>query len=975
MARRHSARLAARKIVGHPYDGFAHLTCRYFFRKSTSPICALPKELNLKNIPLCLYGRRVRLVCRHLLALGLVLTVFLPTLVITVSANVPAETPSDNEHWLIYRGANGDTVCREATEAEGRELDQIKSTGLQQINHLELLKPRLSAEDLPQHLTIILRGTDNLKMNPAAEAAFNRAAAAWESVVSSPITIYIDVDYGPTNFGATWPAQVLGSTSSPSTTGINYDALRRQLIANANTPDKLAIYNALPANTLPTDLGNVTSVSLSKSIARAIGFSDPTAPVPPLPSPSASPQPLTADSAARIGFNSQLVTYDFDPSDGIAGTDFEAVATHEIGHALGFTSNSGAPPGSSGTVTPSMWDLYRFRSGTTSGTFASAPRIMTIGGPVPNSQYYFVPGITELGLSNGGPNPDNDPNSGTNNSDHNQSSHWRQASLNGGVVAGYIGIMDPRIPGGIRRQITPNDVNALNVFGYNNNGISQGPPLNDNLASAQTLAGCSGSAGGTNVFATREANENNHSPDGNGGRRSVWYTWQAPATGTATVDTLGTGFDTVLGVYTGDSFPLTVVGKDDDTVERTSRLSFAANAGTVYRIAVDGYNNSSGNGDSGPITINFSESNCSPSLVLLSAANYTVSEFANSLTVDVTRTGSIGATSTVNFATSDTAGLTNCTVANGVASERCDYGSASGILRFGPGEATKSFTIPIVNDGLVEGNETFSIALSSPSGLTLASPQLATVTITDDDNAAPAQNPIDGIPFFVTQQYIDFLGRLPDATGFANWVDTLNGCPNGGFGENLNPGCDRVHVSAGFFLSAEFQGRGYFAYRFYEVALDRRPTYAEFVPDMALVGGPQSPQSEVASKQAYTDAWLQRPEFKSRYDNLSNTAYVNTLETNAEVTVSNKQTLIDALNGGQMNRGQVLRNIVESQAVADRFFNRAFVSMQYFGYLRRDPDTIGFQNWLDTINADPSNTRHMIFGFLFSTEYRQRFGP
>jgi hypothetical protein len=945
------------KNVGHPYDGFAHLTCRYFFRKSTSPICALPKELNLKNIPLCLNGRRVRLVCRHLLALGLVLTVFLPTLVISVSANIPAETPSENEHWIIYRGANGDTVCREATEIEARELDQIKPAGLKQINHPELLKPRLGAEDLPQHLTIILRATDNLKANAAAEAAFNRAAAAWESVISSPVTIFIDVDFGPTNFGQAWPAQVLGSTSSPATVGLNYDALRRNLIANANTADKLAIYNALPPNALPTDLGNVTATQISKSVARAIGFSDPTS--------------LSTDQAARIGFNSQIVTYDFDGTEPIVGTDFEAVATHEIGHALGFTSRSGFPT-QAGLVSPAMWDLYRFRPGTNAGTFTTAQRIMTIGGPAPNSQAYFVPGQTELGLSNGGPDPDNDPNGATNNSDHNQSSHWRQASLNGGVVAGYIGIMDPRIPGGFRRLITQNDINTLNVFGYNNTGISQGPALNDNLASAQNLAGCSGTGGGTNVFATREANENNHSPDGNGGSRSVWYTWQAPATGTATVDTLGTGFDTVLGVYTGNSFPLTVVGKDDDTVERTSRVSFAANAGTVYRIAVDGYNNNS-NGDAGPITINFSETNCSSSFVLLSAANFTVNEGANSLTIDVTRTGSIGATSTVNFSTSDNAGLTNCTVANGLASERCDYGSANGTLRFGPGEATKSFTVPIVNDGLVEGNETFSIALSSPSGMSLTAPQLATVTITDNDNAA--QNPIDGIPFFVTQQYIDFLGRLPDPVGFQSWVDTLNGCPNQGFGENDNPNCDRVHVSAGFFLSPEFQGRGYFAYRFYEVALDRRPTYAEFVPDLSLVGGPQSPDSEVLSKQAYTDAWLQRPEFKSRYDNLSNTAYVNALEANAEVTVSNKQTLIDALNGGQMNRGQVLRNIVESQAVADRFFNRAFVSMQYFGYLRRDPDAIGFQNWVDTLNANPSNTRHMIFGFLFSTEYRQRFGP
>ena len=237
------------------------------------------------------------------------------------------------------------------------------------------------------------------------------------------------------------------------------------------------------------------------------------------------------------------------------------------------------------------------------------------------------------------------------------------------------------------------------------------------------------------------------------------------------------------------------------------------------------------------------------------------------------------------------------------------------------------------------------------------------------------QNPIDDIPFFVTQQYIDFFGRQPDSTGLANWVATLNGCPNGGFGENANPGCDRVHVSAGFFLSDEFQGRGYFAYRFYEVALDRRPMNAEFATDMTLVGGAQSPESEVSSKAAYTQAWTQRPEFKARYDGLSNSAYVNALESNAEVTVSNKQALIDALNANQMNRGQVLRDIVESSGVANRFFNRAFVTMQYFGYLRRDPDEFGFQNWVNTLNADPSNFRHMIFGFLFSNEYRQRFGP
>jgi len=364
-----------------------------------------------------------------------------------------------------------------------------------------------------------------------------------------------------------------------------------------------------------------------------------------------------------------------------------------------------------------------------------------------------------------------------------------------------------------------------------------------------------------------------------------------------------------------------------------------------------------------------------PATTQLSATSYTVPENANFLSVVVNRSGDASAPATVNYATSDAAGLTNCTIANGVASERCDYATTVGTLRFAAGETSQSIIIPIVNDALVEGDESFTVTLSGPTGTTLGSPQVATITITDNDATPASLNPIDDIGFFVTQQYIDFLGRLPDTVGFQNWVATLQGCPNGGFGENDNPNCDRVHVSAGFFLSPEFQGRSYFAYRFYEVALDRRPTYAEFVPDMALVGGPQSPESEILSKAAYTNAWTQRPEFKTRYDGLSNTAYVNALETNAEVTVTNKQTLIDSLNGGQMNRGQVLRNIVESQAVADRFFNRAFVAMQYFGYLRRDPDAVGFQNWLNTLNADPNNFRHMIFGFLFSTEYRQRFGP
>jgi hypothetical protein len=225
---------------------------------------------------------------------------------------------------------------------------------------------------------------------------------------------------------------------------------------------------------------------------------------------------------------------------------------------------------------------------------------------------------------------------------------------------------------------------------------------------------------------------------------------------------------------------------------------------------------------------------------------------------------------------------------------------------------------------------------------------------------------IDDIDFFVQEQYIDFLGRFPDSVGFANWNTTLNNCPNGGFGEFDNPQCDRVHVSAGFYQSIEFQGRGYFAYRFYEVGLGRRPLYKEFIPDMALVGGSQSPAQSDASKAAFTDAFVLRPEFTAKYPGLSGQPLANAIWQTAGLPGS-------PISAGAMTNGQILRAIAETQLAFDKFLNRGFVSMEYFGYLRRDPDTIGFQNWVDTLNADPQNFRHMIFGFIYSTEYRSRF--
>jgi N-acetylneuraminic acid mutarotase len=235
-------------------------------------------------------------------------------------------------------------------------------------------------------------------------------------------------------------------------------------------------------------------------------------------------------------------------------------------------------------------------------------------------------------------------------------------------------------------------------------------------------------------------------------------------------------------------------------------------------------------------------------------------------------------------------------------------------------------------------------------------------------------NPIDDAQFFVRQQYLDFLGREPDSTGLQNWTNTLTNCPNGGFGEFDNPQCDRVHVSAGFYLSDEFRGRGYWAYRFYQTSFGRAPLYTEFIPDMMQVGGPQSPQQEAVSKKTFTDAWVNRPEFKSRYDALGNTAFVDTLLQTAAVTSPDRDAWVNALNQNQKTRAQVLREIVESKAVEDKFLIEGFVSMQYFGYLKRDPDATGYHNWVQTLRADPGNYRHMIYGFIYSIEYRSRFG-
>ncbi|HJR07088.1 MAG TPA: matrixin family metalloprotease [Pyrinomonadaceae bacterium] len=228
-------------------------------------------------------------------------------------------------------------------------------------------------------------------------------------------------------------------------------------------------------------------------------------------------------------------------------------------------------------------------------------------------------------------------------------------------------------------------------------------------------------------------------------------------------------------------------------------------------------------------------------------------------------------------------------------------------------------------------------------------------------------NPLENNGFFVRQQYLDFLFREPDPGGFAAWVGVLDGCVNN------DRSCDRIIVSQSFFQSQEFQLKGFFVYRFYRVAFGRVPKYTEIIPDMQFVTG-QTADEVNAKRDAYTNAFAQRPAFRSLYDGLSNADYVDTLSRTAQVTLSNRDQLVNDLNTGAKTRAQVLRAIVESTEVFNKEYNPAFVAMQYFGYLKRDPETGGFDAWLNYLNTHPGDFRTMVVGFANSKEYRSRFG-
>lgn len=287
---------------------------------------------------------------------------------------------------------------------------------------------------------------------------------------------------------------------------------------------------------------------------------------------------------------------------------------------------------------------------------------------------------------------------------------------------------------------------------------------------------------------------------------------------------------------------------------------------------------------------------------------------------------------------------------------------------------------------LVPFNRNFDIGILEPGTYTLDLQSWGTTLKQIQFKIFPNSDPSNSIQercFFVAQHYRDFLGRDPDGGGLAYWTNEIAQC-------GADPQClevKRINVSAAFFLSIESRETGYFVYRMYRATLGRPPTFAEFGPDSSQVGrnvvvGSTDPWGTrlEGNKLQYTMTFLNRADFQARYNGLTNAQFIDKLFETEGITPteSERNNLINSLNCTPPTcdtRWNVVKKVVENRAFDRKVFNEAFVTMQYFGYLRRDPDSQGFQFWLNKLNQFNGNyiEAEMVKAFLDSDEYRHRF--
>ncbi|HEX3084482.1 MAG TPA: M12 family metallo-peptidase, partial [Pyrinomonadaceae bacterium] len=268
---------------------------------------------------------------------------------------------------------------------------------------------------------------------------------------------------------------------------------------------------------------------------------------------------------------------------------------------------------------------------------------------------------------------------------------------------------------------------------------------------------------------------------------------------------------------------------------------------------------------------------------------------------------------------------------------------------------------------------------------------------------AAKSNPIDQSDFFVRQQYADFLNRSADASGLAFWTGQIDQCG----ADAKCKDAQRVNTSGAFFLSIEFQETGYLVERTYKAAYGEGTgsstfpvshtlpvpivRFNEFLTDQRIISNGvivnQGDWQAILerNKVAYFNGFVQTSRFTTKYfSTMLPTEFVHTLNLNAgsPMSATEEAQEVTALTAGSKTRARVLRDIAEHPNLARAELNRAFVLMQFFGYLRRNPDDApdkdhtGYDFWLTKLNQFNGDyvAAEMVKGFITSTEYRRRFG-
>ncbi|HEX8503204.1 MAG TPA: DUF4214 domain-containing protein [Pyrinomonadaceae bacterium] len=272
------------------------------------------------------------------------------------------------------------------------------------------------------------------------------------------------------------------------------------------------------------------------------------------------------------------------------------------------------------------------------------------------------------------------------------------------------------------------------------------------------------------------------------------------------------------------------------------------------------------------------------------------------------------------------------------------------------------------------------VVVSNQQGQTLLSGVFNTAGL-----VTAVSNDIDATTFFVEQQYRDFLGREADDSGLGFWSGEIALC-------NGDAGCvqrSRVNTSGAFFLSIEFQETGYMLYRFNKASFGVMPRRNDFLVRMqaaaqgVVVGQPGWEAKLAANKAAAAEAWVARADFQQLYGSKTAEQYVDALFANAGVApaAAERAALVGGLNAGTETRATVLRKVADNAEFRRREQNPAFVLMQYFGYLHRNPDEgpdadlSGFNFWLRKLedNGGDFHKAEMVRAFIEAGEYRNRF--